>query len=78
MLIISLGHQFYLSRNQVHVEKSKHYITLFNEIIGVSLYIYGLIALLNNENNNFQEGIGWFLASNITGVVAINVAYTFT
>jgi hypothetical protein len=62
----------------VHEEKSKHYITIFNEIIGVSFYIYGLIALLINENDSFQEGIGWFLASVIIGVVAFNVAYTFT
>jgi hypothetical protein len=62
----------------VHEEKSKHYITIFKEIIGVSFYIYGLITLLINENDNFQEGIGWFLASVITGVVAFNVAYTFT
>ena len=77
MLIISLTHQFYLGRNQVHEEKSKHYITIFNEIMGVSFYIYGLIALLINENDNLQEIIGWCLASIITGIVAINVVYTF-
>jgi phosphate/sulfate permease len=61
----------------VHEEKSKHYITIFNEIMGVSLFIYGQMALLINENDNLQEIIGWYLASIITGVVAINVVYTF-
>jgi hypothetical protein len=62
----------------VHEEKSKHYITIFNEIIGVSFYIYGLIALSNNENDNFKDSIGWFLASVIAGLVAINMGYAFT
>lgn len=77
MLIISISHQFYLSQNQVHEEKSKHYITIFNEIIGVSFYIYGLAALLINENNNLQEGIGWYLASIISGVVAVNIFFAY-
>jgi len=61
----------------VHEEKSKHYITIFNEIIGVSFYIYGQAALLINENNNLQEGIGWYLASIISGVVAVNIFFAY-
>ena len=43
-------------------------------MMGVSFYIYGQMALLINEN---EEIIGWYLTSIITGVVAINVVYTF-
>ena len=77
MLMMSLCHQFYLSRNQVHEEKSKHYITIFNEMMGVSFYIYGLMALQINENDKSEDIIGWYLTFIITGVVAINVVYTF-
>ncbi len=59
-----------------HDQKSTHYISLFNEAVGVSCYIYGCIAILLDENNQLNDFIGWYMAIVIIGVTSINVVYS--